>query len=216
MADILYTCFQSKLEDAVYKRFFAKLPSDIQSRINRYVRWQDRQAGIFGKLLLSAGLEKYGHPSDCLTKLLYNKFGKPFLDKKIDFNISHSGEYAVCAVTGRGAVGIDIEKIRNIDLSDFERYMTPHEWEHIKNSENPYEKFYEYWTLKESVMKAYGQGLSVPLKDICVDKERVSLYETIWFVKEVSLHCDYKCHIAVNVTPFELNIKKIDFYQEAI
>jgi len=215
MTDILYTCVHSKLEDDICKRFLEKLPSDIQNRINRYVRWQDRQAGIFGKLLLVAGLEKYGYSPDCLNNLLYNDFGKPFLDKRIDFNISHSGAYAVCAVSDRGTVGIDIEKIRNIELSDFKGYMTPDEWNHIKNSDSPYEKFYEYWTVKESVMKAYGKGLSVPLKDIRVNKESVRLYDSTWFVKEVSIHSAYKCHIAASVIHLEVNIKKIDFYEEA-
>ena len=216
MTDILYACFHSKLENEVWNRFLTKLPGDIQNRINRYVRWQDRQAGLFGKLLLLAGLKNYGYSPDCLKNLLYNEFGKPFLDKRIAFNISHSGDYAVCAVSDRGPVGIDIEKIRNIDLSDFERYMSPDEWENIKNSDRPYEKFYEYWTIKESVIKACGKGLSVPLNDIYIDSNRAVLYDSTWFIKEVSIHCDFKCHIAVNVTPFELNIKEIDFYQEAI
>ncbi|MDR2383938.1 MAG: 4'-phosphopantetheinyl transferase superfamily protein [Prevotellaceae bacterium] len=33
---------------------------------------------------------------------------------------------------------------------------------------NPFFTFYDYWTIKESVIKAEGRGLSIPLKNIFV------------------------------------------------
>ncbi len=95
-------------------------------------------------------MKLYGYSPDSLNHLSYTKFGRPYLDNsRIDFNISHSGDYVVCAVTTHGRIGIDIEKIKPIDLFDFERYMTPQEWNAIRDSVEPYHTFYSYWTKKE-------------------------------------------------------------------
>jgi len=211
MTTIFYTYFNSKIEDTQWKRYITKVPNDIQNRINKFKRWEDRHASLLGKLLLLKGLEKYGVNYLSLSNLSYNKFGRPSLGALIDFNISHSGEYVVCAFTDQGKVGIDIEKINNISLLDFNRFMADDEWHDIMSHDPPHEKFYDYWTIKESVMKAYGKGLSIPLKDICIKNNKAMLYNSQWFVKEVKIHFAYKCHISLNSKPLDIMIEKIDF-----
>jgi len=210
MIHVLFTCSDSEIPDERREYYLRKMPDSIRDKINRYVRWQDRQAGLFGKLLLLKGLTEYGgYSPDCLNSLSYNDFGRPFIDSDIDFNISHSGDYVVCAVADREKVGIDIEKIRPIVLSDFKNYMTYREWEDIAASDRQYDRFYEHWTMKESVIKAEGRGLSIPLTDIRLYQKKAAVYDTVWFLKELMLDIRYKCYLAANSEQPEFEIREV-------
>jgi 4'-phosphopantetheinyl transferase len=66
------------------------VPRNIKQRIDRYRRWQDRQAVLFGRILLRNCLTEYGYPSECLEMLRVDKWGRLYLDGGIDFNISIS------------------------------------------------------------------------------------------------------------------------------
>jgi len=210
MIHVLFTCSDSEIPDERREYYLRKMPESIRNKINRYVRWQDRQAGLFGKLLLLKGLTEYGgYSPDCLNSLSYNDFGRPFIDSDIDFNISHSGDYVVCAVADREKVGIDIEKIRPIVLSDFKNYMTYREWEDIAASDRQYDRFYEHWTMKESVIKAEGRGLSIPLTDIRLHQRKAAVYDTVWFLKELMLDIRYKCYLAANSEQPEFEIREV-------
>jgi len=212
MINLLFTRLNSKMPDNIWNDYFLRLPPDIQKKISRYIRWQDRQAGLFGKILLSEGLKSYSGSSLTLYDLSYNQFGRPFINSDIDFNISHSGEYILCAVTENGKVGIDIEKIRDIDLSDFRQYMTDDEWQRIKEADKPYEKFYEYWTMKESVVKAEGKGLSISLTDILFDDKKAFFNKRIWFLNEIFFESCYKCFLASNLENSDIQIREIKLY----
>jgi 4'-phosphopantetheinyl transferase len=187
------------------------LPEAIQEKINRYKRWQDRQAALFGKLLLLECLKKYDYPSDCLNNILFDRNGRLYLDHNIDFNISHSGEYVICSIIDKGRVGVDIERIKPIELSGFEQHMTSEQWNNIKKDANGYNKFYEYWTIKESVLKADGRGLSFPLLEIDIDGKRAKLFGNTWFLREINIDSGYSCHLATNIENFEVCVKKINY-----
>jgi 4'-phosphopantetheinyl transferase len=143
--------------------------------------------------------------------LSYNAFGRPLINDRIDFNISHSGDYVICAATDTGRVGIDIEKIRPIAPDDFKNYMTADEWAAIKRSDKPRDTFYEYWTQKESIIKANGQGLSVPLNEIYIHASRAILYDERWVLRQISIAPDYKCHLATSEEDADLIVTNVSF-----
>lgn len=94
--------------------------------------------------------------TDLLAPILRGEHGKPYLaDHRAAFNLSHSGDWAVCAV-GACAVGIDLERLR-----DFPRYRRV-----AKRYFSPSEKeppdlatFFRLWVEKEAYMKLCGRGL---------------------------------------------------------
>jgi 4'-phosphopantetheinyl transferase len=110
---------------------------------------------------------------------------------------------------GRG--GIDIERIRPIQVSDFQSYMTAAEWSAITFPEVSYPKFYDYWTSKESVMKADGRGLYLPLLDIVIQGDQARVYEKVWFLKKVEIDQNYACHIATTWEKPSVLLKEIKF-----
>lgn len=93
--------------------------------------------------------------------------GKPVLKDctNLFFNISHSGDYAVCAVS-KQPVGIDIERIGAYQPNVARRVCSDAEQKLLEQCEDPARLFYRLWTLKESYVKLTGTGISVPLSQI--------------------------------------------------
>ena len=129
----------------------------------------------------------------------------------MDFNISHSGAYVVCALCTAGRVGIDIEEIRPIDIQDFIAQMTRNQWESLRASKNRLEAFFSLWTQKEAVIKADGRGIAIPLNEIIVEGEKAFLADDIWRMKEVRIADGYCCHLATNRKNQEVRTEKIYF-----
>ena len=104
--------------------------------------------------------------------------GKPFLDDHpgIHFNLSHSGDVAVCAISDQ-PVGIDIETPRKISNSLIDYTMNESERELIAASGDPSTAFLTLWTKKEALLKLTGEGISNQLKDV-LDEEGKYLFET--------------------------------------
>ncbi|MEZ5006776.1 MAG: 4'-phosphopantetheinyl transferase superfamily protein [Chitinophagales bacterium] len=141
--------------------WLTKLPSNIQENVLQYKQEKDQWRGLGGKLLLREMLLKIGDVFS-LEQLKETPKGKLFFEgADFDFNISHSGEMVVLAVQDNGVCGIDIELHRTIDYSIFERNFTNTEWNTIMNAEDSPRQFFDYWAIKESVIKADGRGFEV-------------------------------------------------------
>lgn len=85
----------------------------------------------------------------------------------LSFNLSHTGSLIVLGVTKRRALGVDVENFRarevSIDIAD--RFFAPAEVAALNNvpPQQQQYRFFEYWTFKESYIKARGMGLSLAL-----------------------------------------------------
>lgn len=211
MIEILYTHFSSRFPDESWNEYLCTMPGSIRDRINRYKRWQDRQGVLLGKLLLLEGLKGYGYRCDCLNHILSDENGRPFLDDRVDFNISHSDEFTVCTLSDRGRVGIDIERIKEVDLSDFKNYLTPRERNIIAQSGDQYRDFYKIWTIKESVLKADGRGLSASLLDVEIEDKSAVWDGHIWFLNEINVNSGYICHVASNFLSSRIFVRDVNF-----
>jgi 4'-phosphopantetheinyl transferase len=149
-----------------------------RSRIERLINKKDRIRTLIGEILIRKIFseeiliqEEISIQNEDLV-FQKNQYGKPYLKdyQNFHFNISHSGDIVVCA-THNMPVGIDIERIREIDeyLRIAEDYFTEHEKNYItKNTDHMLSRFYEIWTLKESYIKCLGKGLSIPLKSFSI------------------------------------------------
>lgn len=111
--------------------------------------------------------------------------GKPYLPEypEIHFNLSHSGDFAVCVLSDR-PVGIDIEECKEVKEKIAERFFAAEEYEDIcmiADEQERTRRFYTYWVLKESFMKATGLGMQLAMNAF-----RVHLGETISYEHQVN------------------------------
>ncbi|ATC96427.1 4'-phosphopantetheinyl transferase family protein [Pseudoalteromonas tunicata] len=99
--------------------------------------------------------------------------GKPSIaspECELSFNLSHSADFVMCAITKQAQIGIDVEKIRYKPslLKMGETVFNQQELTDIASFTGPaqHRRFFDYWTLKESFVKATGAGLTTPLQSI--------------------------------------------------
>jgi 4'-phosphopantetheinyl transferase len=212
MVYVLYSYFRKQFEKDVFDKYLSMLPLDQKQKNHCFVRWQDKHLHLLGRLLLIEGFRYFGFECNEMNKIEYNQYGKPFINKSdIDFNISHSGNFAICAISVNSKVGIDIEEIRPIELTDFKENLTEREWFEIQLSENPLNQFYYFWTRKESVIKADGRGLSLPLEHIDTLKDSVKFEGEYWFLKTLKVHNEYSVCLAIDKKDIEIKQSLINF-----
>lgn len=158
----MVTIYQADSESFQNKKdlrdLIEKLPNSMQKRALRYKFEKDAYNFAMGRLLLKKGLVAHGLGNQ-FENIEYQKSGKPFL-KDVFFNISHTENLVVCAITTDGEIGIDVEKVKQITLDDFKTWFTSKEWAIIYNAPSPIKTFYWFWTRKESIIKALGVNLS--------------------------------------------------------
>ncbi len=187
---------EQQLSENEFQALSQHLPAKTQLKISQYRRWQDRHAMLWGRLLLKTALIREDYPLMCLDNLLLDAYNRPFIDLNVDFNISHSGDYVLCAITKKGRIGIDIEHIRRINIEDFKAFLSNEEWFDVIEAKDTIKRFYHYWTVKESVMKADGRGLNIPPRSIVSYFDHAMLDDKKWGLKKIDIDDHYSCHLA--------------------
>lgn len=87
--------------------------------------------------------------------------GKPEVDG-VAFNLGHAGQWAVLAITETGRVGVDIEDTSTVlDILGVARRVFSEDelakWDLLEGVDRR-EAFFDWWTVKEAVLKAVGTG----------------------------------------------------------
>jgi 4'-phosphopantetheinyl transferase len=152
------------------------LSDDERARAARFHFPIHRQYFIAGRALLRRILAAYLTADPKELTFSYSAKSKPALAgahaNRISFNISHSGEIALIAVTRNRQIGVDVEFIRH----DFDtaaiatRFFSEVEQEQLAalSPAERHETFFRCWTRKEAYIKATGEGLSLPLRQFDV------------------------------------------------
>jgi 4'-phosphopantetheinyl transferase len=149
------------------------LSGDERERAARFVFEKDRRLFVLGRAMLRTVLGSVLEIPGADVPLVVSASGKPKLPggNGPAFNLSHSGIYAVMAVSRGRQVGIDIE-MRRSD-SDFlavaREYFSAAELARLDACPAQAEAFFfRYWTLKEAYLKATGAGLAGLLRHLDV------------------------------------------------
>jgi len=154
------------------------LPAEAQERFSRFSKGADIQRSLLGEMLarylFADRLKINSHEIVFVVGLN----GKPAFPNggNLHFNISHSGQWAVCALANV-PVGVDVERLRKVNPALAERFFAPDEVAALKalSPEMQTEKLIQLWTLKESFLKAIGRGLTRNLNSFSVRRQG-SLY----------------------------------------
>ena len=190
-----------------------RVPLFMKQKLLSYHLPEDRLRGVIGKLILRKLLMEEEYPPAVLEQIKQDTYGRPFIDKSIDFNIAHSGDYILCVVSKDTKVGVDIEKIRNVKMDDFNIALSSEEFDELKNHASPGSYFFSIWTQKEAVSKANGKGMEVILTDIIFKNNKAISENEEWMLKELEINNNYKSHVAFkginDVLLMELELKDL-------
>lgn len=148
-----------------------------------------------------------------------NKYGKPQLDHDttICFNMSHSHNYAIIAISNHADVGVDIEFIKEKPSWEkiARRFFHPNEIAYLLDQDTNKQKttFFQIWTRKEAYIKALGTGFATPFSSFdVITKDEIIDSDTNpdtnnWYQKDLKIIPQYTAAIAQNTL-----IKKIRYY----
>jgi len=147
---------------------YAILAPQERERAARFRFAEHRRQFIVCRGMLREILSPYLglHPAD--IAFVYNRQGKPGVgDGDVRFNVSHSGGWALQAVSRGSEVGIDIERVdaRFAREQIPERFFSPCEAGQLRALpvDQQTAAFFRCWTRKEAYIKARGLGLALPL-----------------------------------------------------
>ena len=159
---------------------------------------------LLGEALVRLALKKYWNLTTEEYRIDRGEKGKPFIVgvENVFFNISHSGDYVVCAVSDR-EIGIDIEKRAKARMEVAGRFFHGEEVAQLKMLEEDKQDqlFFNYWSVKESFLKYIGTGLARPLNSFIVSFSGggVSLFERgnklPLYVHACPVDDGYACHV---------------------
>lgn len=152
--------------------FATVLDAEERARAGRFHFARDRERFVVARGTLRVLLGSYLGTEPRTVTLVANPWGKPGLASAhfLRFNMSHAGTLALIAVTRDLEIGVDVERLRPLD--DLEqlvrRYFTPEEGGVVLRApdESRVALFFECWTRKEALLKAWGRGMSLPLEKV--------------------------------------------------
>jgi len=156
------------------------LTAEEKARIDRFINLNARHEALVTRAFVRTLLSYYTQGDTAIEPQQWRfekgDKGKPeIIDPPLPlrFNLSHTEGLIVCAVTLNADIGVDVEYIlRKNDYLKIAKYkFAPSEVNTVINAPKHDQRhhFYNYWTLKESYIKAIGAGLSVPLDQFYFD-----------------------------------------------
>ena len=165
--------------EASRRKLSELLSEDERLRAGRFHFTKDRDRFVVGRGCLRAIVSRYVAAPPDLLRLSYNRYGKPALETPgngmLRFNVSHSHDIALYAVTMARDVGVDVEfvnqKFASAEIA--ERFFSPREVAALHALPHALQvlAFFDCWTRKEAYLKARGEGLSRPLHTFSVSFE---------------------------------------------
>ena len=216
----LYFTRPKEISDAnLLKRYEALLSDNERQQMARFYYDRHRHQYLLTRALIRTGLSRYYdvEPSEWVfTKNAYDKpeVAGPDLHPVIRFNISHSKDLVMCGFARNFDIGVDVEDCQRSTKAAFTRLSSYFSAREIKDLADlprnaQQQRFFDYWTLKESYIKARGGGFSIPLSGFSFEFERDKLTgfnvdadlndnPKAWQFWRISMPQNHRVAIAVN------------------
>lgn len=170
----LWVAFTEEIhEPDLIEAYMGLLTAEEASRRQRFHFPRHRHRYLVTRALLRTTLSRYADIDPEEWRFSKNAYGRPEIQgpgelSRLRFNLSHTDGVVVCGIARDHDIGVDIEYINKntgtVDIAN--RYFAPMEADDLKSLpvEKQKKRFFQYWTLKESYIKARGMGLSLPLE----------------------------------------------------
>ncbi len=147
---------------------YQKISNERRQKADKVRTELSKRQAVGAGLMLREALEEQNISYE--QDMIYSDNGKPKLSDSdsIWFNLSHSGERVMCVIADH-PIGCDVEKIGAAREKVAKMIFTEQEWnefERLYGTEKQAAFFYQIWTRKESLSKAFGCGMKVPFQKI--------------------------------------------------
>jgi 4'-phosphopantetheinyl transferase len=197
--------------------FMPLLSPDDVTRAERFRFDLHRRRFIVGRGALRSLLADLTGCAPAELTLIAGPEGKPSLAAGPSFNLSHSEQHLLIGITAEGRLGVDIEVKKPIpDAMELARtHFTEEEIAALRglSAEELGAAFLRIWTRKESLLKALGTGLSLPLDRVSmkVDTGQGNLLQSsrvqaidplLWCVRSPHPHVDFEAAVALDKPDF--------------
>ncbi len=150
------------------------LSTDELIRARRFKFLKHQQHFIAARGMLRQLLGRYLQQAPTEILFHYNEHGKPQLTQtpSLHFSVSHSHDWVTYAIGLQPLLGVDIERIHDIAVTDIAQRFFSHtenqQLHHLALSEQR-SAFFKLWTCKEAFIKAIGEGMTFPLQNFTID-----------------------------------------------
>jgi 4'-phosphopantetheinyl transferase len=140
------------------------------ARRAEFVRDADRDRFTLGAVLLRVAIAAHAAavPASIVIDRTCDQCRRPHGRPRptvhgLEASVSHSGDLVAVALSEAGPVGVDVERVVDLDHTEFlARVCRPSETLEVRSQRD----FYVLWTRKEAVLKASGLGLRVPMNSV--------------------------------------------------
>ena len=178
----LWLAYLDEITDARQLAAYRLLLSEEEQRKQiRFNCERDRHRYLVTRAMQRTVLSSYADIAPSAWRFTVNDYGRPSIAAEhagargIEFNLSHTDGLVAMGVTRERSIGVDVENIRarEVDIAIADKYFAPEEVLALRTlpDEKQKQRFFEYWTLKESYIKARGMGLAIPLRCFAVHLE---------------------------------------------
>jgi 4'-phosphopantetheinyl transferase len=169
------------MESGLIGSYDALMTAEERARQQRFHFEKDRRDCLITRALVRTTLSRYAPVPPAAWAFGQNQYGRPHLmpgqcGPDLRFNLSHTQGLIACAVTLDRDIGVDVEYMPRprsvVEVAD--RYFSASEVRALRAlpaGRQP-ERFFQYWTLKESYIKARGMGLALPLEQFSFELDR--------------------------------------------
>lgn len=160
-------------EAELLARYRSWLAPHERDRLARFRFEKHRHEYLVTRALVRSTLSRYAPVPPAEWTFGANAYGCPHVATppalpRLRFNLSNTLGLVACAVALDVELGVDVEDTERagetVQIAD--RFFSPTEVAELRAlpPERQRSRFFDYWTLKESYIKAKGKGLAIPLE----------------------------------------------------
>lgn len=175
--DIWLTYYDEIVDDRQLASLRQLLSDEEIAQESRFYFADDRKRYLVTRAMVRMLLSRYAPIAPENWAFSKNAYGRPVIAESIAkaerearglfFNLSHTRGLIALAITRGRELGVDVENVsaRSVSLDVAEHFFSPVEVAELARvaPDRQQDRFFEYWTFKESYIKARGMGLSLPL-----------------------------------------------------
>jgi 4'-phosphopantetheinyl transferase len=175
LAEVALWCAPLAADDESFARIAAWLSAAENARAARFGREDLRRRYVIGRALLRSFLASRLALSPAEVPIARGPRGRPRLEgiAGIDFNVSHTRDMSFIGMARGLRIGVDIERTdRDVNADGLaRRVLAPEERAAMATfaADERRARFLRYWTCKEAMSKATGDGIAAPFRQIAVD-----------------------------------------------